>query len=224
VEGKNMVKRIVLLGAPGSGKGTLAQLICKDRGIPQISTGDILREAVKAGSDLGKKAKAFMEAGDLVPDEVILGMMEERLAQDDCAAGYILDGFPRNQDQAAGLDELATRVGNEVEVAAYIDVPEEEVVTRICNRRSCPKCKAIYNLVTKPPKKEGVCDFDGEPLEHRSDDTEKVVRDRYQVYLKQTSPLVDYYRAQGKLVSVHGVGTIDEVLQRLTAGLDGGTA
>lgn len=219
-----MVKRIVLLGAPGSGKGTLAQLVCKDRGIPQISTGDILRAAVKAGSDLGKKAKAFMESGKLVPDEVILGMMEERLAQDDCASGYILDGFPRNKDQAKGLDEIATRVGNEVEIAAYIDVPEEEVVARITNRRSCPKCKAIYNLVTKPPKKDEVCDVDGEPLEHRSDDTEKVVRDRFQVYLKQTSPLVDYYRAQGKLVSVHGVGKIAEVVERLTAGLDGRTA
>jgi adenylate kinase len=219
-----MLKRIVLLGAPGSGKGTLAQVICKDREIPQISTGDILREAVKAGTDLGAKAKAFMEAGNLVPDEVILGMMEERLAQDDCGTGYVLDGFPRTQDQAKGLDELATRVGNEVEVAAYIDVPEEEVVTRICNRRSCPKCKAIYNLVTKPPKNDGVCDVDGEPLDHRSDDTEKVVRDRYQVYLNQTSPLVDYYRAQGKLVSVHGVGKIEEVLGRLTAGLDGKTA
>jgi adenylate kinase len=219
-----MVKRIVLLGAPGSGKGTLAQVVCKDRGIPQISTGDILREAVRTGTDLGVKAKAFMEAGDLVPDELILGMMEERLAQEDCASGYVLDGFPRNQDQAKGLDELATRVGNEVEIAAYIDVPEEEVVTRICNRRSCPKCKAIYNLVTKPPEVDGVCDVDGEKLEHRSDDTEKVVRDRYQVYLRSTAPLVDYYKAQGKLVSVHGVGTIEEVLARLTAGLDGSAA
>lgn len=218
-----MVKRIVLLGAPGSGKGTLAQLMCEDKHIPQISTGDILREAVREGTELGQKAKGFMEAGKLVPDEVILGMMEDRLAKGDCASGYILDGFPRNLDQAKGLDEIATRVGSELEIAAYIDVPEEEVVTRITNRRSCPKCKAIYNLVTKPPKNDGKCDVDGEPLEHRSDDTEKVVRDRYQVYLKETSPLVDYYRAQGKLVSVHGVGKIEEVLGRLMAGLDGRT-
>jgi adenylate kinase len=217
-----MVKRIVLLGAPGSGKGTLAQILSEKRGIPQISTGDILREAVKAGSDLGVKAKAFMNAGKLVPDELILGMIEDRLGKDDCVSGYILDGFPRNIDQAKGLDEIATRVGNEVEIAAYIEVPEEEVVSRITNRRSCPKCKAIYNLVTKPPKRDGVCDVDGESLEHRSDDTESVVRDRYQVYLRETSPLVDYYRAQGKLISVHGVGAISEVLSRLAAGLDGG--
>jgi adenylate kinase len=217
-----MVKRIVLLGAPGSGKGTLAQILSEKRGIPQISTGDILRAAVKAGSDLGSKAKAFMDAGKLVPDELILGMIEDRLGKADCASGYILDGFPRNIDQAKGLDEIATRVGNEVEIAAYIDVPEEEVVSRITNRRSCPKCKAIYNIVTKPPKKDGVCDIDGERLEHRSDDTESVVRDRYQVYLKETSPLVDYYRTQGKLISVHGVGAISDVLSRLTAGLDGG--
>ncbi len=218
-----MVKRIVLLGAPGSGKGTLAQILSEKRGIPQISTGDILREAVRTGSDLGTKAKAYMNSGKLVPDELILGMVEDRLGKEDCVSGYILDGFPRNIDQAKGLDEIATRVGSEVEVAAYIDVPEEEVVARITNRRSCPKCKAIYNLVSKPPKNDEVCDVDGEPLEHRSDDKESVVRDRYQVYLKETSPLVEYYRAQGKLISVHGVGAISDVLSRLTAGLDGGT-
>lgn len=219
-----MVRRIVLLGAPGSGKGTLAQFLCKDRGIPQISTGDILRESVRKGTELGNKAKSYMDAGELVPADLILDMMKGRLAEDDCASGYILDGFPRNLDQAKGLDEIAIRVGNEVEIAAYVDVPEEEVVTRITNRRSCPKCKTIYNLVTKPPKKDEVCDLDGEPLEQRSDDKESVVRDRYQVYLKETSPLVDYYRAQGKLVSVDGVGTIEEVLGRLTAGLDGRSA
>ena len=216
-----MVKRIVLLGAPGSGKGTLAQILCKSRGLPQISTGDILREAVRKGTDLGLRAKFYMDAGKLVPDAVILGMMEDRLAQDDCASGYILDGFPRTLDQAKGLDDIAKRLVVEVEVAAYVDVPEEEIVTRITNRRSCPKCKAIYNLVTKPPKKDEVCDADGAALEHRSDDTESVVRSRYQVYLKETSPLVDYYRAQDKLVSVHGVGAISEVLNRLAAGLDG---
>lgn len=219
-----MVRRIVLLGAPGSGKGTLAQFVCKDRGIPQISTGDILRESVRKGTELGNKAKSYMDAGELVPADLILDMMKDRLAEDDCASGYILDGFPRNLDQAKGLDEIAIRVGNEVEIAAYVDVPEEEVVTRITNRRSCPKCKTIYNLVTKPPKKDEVCDLDGEPLEQRSDDKESVVRDRYQVYLKETSPLVDYYRAQGKLISVDGVGTIEEVLGRLTAGLDGRSA
>jgi len=216
-----MVKRIVLLGAPGSGKGTLAQLLCEEQGIPQISTGDILREAVRNGTDLGREAKSYMDAGKLVPDELILGMMEERLAKEDCAGGYILDGFPRNLKQAEGLDRISAKLGAEVEVAAYIDVPEEEVVTRITNRRSCPKCKAIYNLVSKPPKDDEKCDFDGEPLEQRSDDTEEVVRDRYQVYLKETAPLVDYYRARGKLVSVDGVGKIEEVLGRLTAGLAG---
>ncbi len=216
-----MVKRIVLLGAPGSGKGTLAQRICEDRGIPQISTGDILREAVREGTELGRKAKSYMDEGKLVPDDLILGMIGDRLGREDCASGYVLDGFPRTIEQAQGLDEIATRVGNEVEVAAYIDVPEEEVVIRITNRRTCPKCKAIYNLVTKPPKNDEVCDLDGEPLEQRSDDTESVVRERYQVYLEQTAPLVDYYRAQGKLVSIDGVGPIGEILDRLTDGLDG---
>jgi adenylate kinase len=213
--------RILLLGAPGSGKGTVAKRLCAERGIPQISTGDILREAVKKGTELGVKAKSYMDAGKLVPDEVILGMMAKRLAGPDCASGYVLDGFPRTLAQARGLDELTEKAGTPLEVAVYVDVPEDEVIRRITSRRSCPECGAIYNVLFGPPKNEGICDVDGAALEQRSDDKEEVVKDRYQIYLKETSPLVDYYRGQGKVVSVAGVGGMDEVYSRVEAGLEG---
>ena len=213
--------RILLLGAPGSGKGTVAQRLCGERGIPQISTGDILRDAVRKGTELGVKAKSYMDAGKLVPDEVILGMMAKRLAEPDCVSGYVLDGFPRTSAQAKGLDDLTEGAGTPLEVAVYVDVPEDEVIRRITSRRSCPKCGAIYNVLYSPPKKEGICDEDGAALEQRSDDTEEVVKNRYQVYLKETSPLVDYYRGQSKLVTVAGVGGMDDVYSRVTAGLEG---
>lgn len=213
--------RILLLGAPGSGKGTVAQRLCGERGIPQISTGDILREAVRKGTELGVKAKSYMDAGKLVPDEVILGMMAKRMAGPDCASGYVLDGFPRTLAQAKGLDELTEGAGTPLEIAVYVDVPEDEVIKRITSRRSCPKCGAIYNVLYSPPKMEGICDGDGASLEQRSDDTEAVVKNRYQIYLKETSPLVDYYRGQSKLVTVAGVGGTDEVYSRVTAGLEG---
>ena len=213
--------RLVLLGAPGSGKGTVAQRLCGERGIPQISTGDILREEVRNGTELGLKAKSFMDAGKLVPDEVILGMMAKRLAEADCASGYVLDGFPRTLAQAKGLDDIAERAGSPLELAVYVDVPEDEVIRRITSRRSCPKCRAIYNVISSPPKVDGVCDVDGAALEQRSDDAEEVVRNRYQIYLKETSPLVDFYRTQGKLATVAGVGGIDDVYSRVVAGLRG---
>jgi len=213
--------RLLLLGAPGSGKGTVAQRLCNERDIPQISTGDILREAVREGTDLGLKAKSYMDAGKLVPDEVILGMMEKRLTAPDCASGYVLDGFPRTLAQATGLDELTERTEKPLEAAVYIEVPEDEVIKRITSRRSCPKCGAIYNVLYSPPKKEGICDACGAALEQRSDDTEEVVKNRYQIYLKETSPLIEYYHGQDKLITVDGVGGMDEVYSRVTAGLEG---
>jgi adenylate kinase len=213
--------RMLLLGAPGSGKGTVAQRLCRERGIPQISTGDILRDAVRRGTELGLKAKSYMNSGKLVPDEVILGMMAKRLADDDCGSGYVLDGFPRTVPQAKGLDDLTAKARTPLEAAVYIDVAEDEVIRRITSRRSCPKCGAIYNVISKPPKREGVCDADGAALVQRSDDTEAVVRNRYQVYLSETAPLVDYYRGQSKLVTVDGVGGMDEVYSKVKAGLEG---
>lgn len=213
--------RLLLLGAPGSGKGTVAQRLCSERGIPQVSTGDILREEVRNGTELGLKAKSYMDAGRLVPDEVILGMMAKRLDEPDCASGYVLDGFPRTLAQAKGLDDMAERAGKPLELAVYVDVPEDEVIKRITSRRTCPKCGAIYNVISSPPKADGICDVDGTALEQRSDDTEDVVRNRYQIYLKETSPLVDYYKAQGKLATVLGVGGVDEVYSRVIAGLKG---
>lgn len=204
---------LILLGAPGAGKGTQAKSIVDKYGIPQISTGDMLREAVKKGTDLGKKAKEYMDKGELLPDEVVIGIVKERLKQDDAQKGFILDGFPRTIKQAEELDKILSELNLQLDAVINVAVPEDEVVRRIVNRRSCRDCGAVYHLIYKPPKEEGKCDYCGGELYQRDDDKEATVRDRYNVYRQQTEPLIEYYSKQGLVKNVDGTKSIDEVTQ-----------
>ena len=210
--------RIVLLGAPGSGKGTQSKLLIEKYNIPQISTGDLLRAAVAAGSDLGRKAKAAMDAGQLVSDDVVLGMIQERLSKSDARAGFILDGFPRNIPQAQALDAMLARLSQPLQLALLVDVDTEVLMKRITGRRTCSNaaCGAIYNIYFSAPKSPGKCDKCGSNLAHRSDDNENTVRSRLQVYEQQTAPLVTYYKAQGKLRTVRGTGSVNEIFKNVT--------
>jgi len=208
--------RIVLLGAPGSGKGTQAKLLVEKYKIPQVSTGDLLRAAVKAGTELGRKAKAVMDAGQLVSDDIVLGIIQERLAQPDAKAGFILDGFPRNIPQAQALDAMLARMGQPLQLALLVDVDNEVLMKRLTGRRSCGSCGAIYNIYFSAPKAPGKCDKCGGVLQHRSDDNEDTVRSRLKVYENQTAPLVSYYKAQGKLRTVRGVGAVGEIFKNMS--------
>ena len=210
--------RIVLLGAPGSGKGTQAKLLVEKYKIPHISTGDILRAAVSAGSDLGKKAKAVMDSGQLVSDDVVLGMIQERISAADAKTGFIMDGFPRNIPQAQALDAMLARLSRPLQLSVLVDVDNETLMKRLAGRRTCAsaKCGATYNVHFSPSKSPTKCDKCGSTLQHRSDDNEATVRNRLQVYQQQTAPLVSYYRAQGKLRTVRGVGPINEIFKNLS--------
>ena len=210
--------RIVLLGAPGSGKGTQSKLLIEKYKIPQISTGDLLRAAVSAGSELGRKAKAAMDAGQLVSDDVVLGMIQERLSKPDARAGFILDGFPRNIPQAQALDAMLARMSQPLQLALLVDVDNEVLMKRLTGRRTCSNasCGAIYNIYFSSPKSPGKCDKCGSNLAHRSDDNENTVRSRLQVYEQQTAPLVTYYKAQGKLRTVRGTGSVNEIFKNVT--------
>jgi len=208
--------RIVLLGAPGTGKGTQARLLADKYKIPQISTGDLLRAAVSGGTDLGRKAKAQMDSGHLVPDEVVLGVIQERLSKPDAKEGFILDGFPRNIPQAQALDATLARLGQPLQLALLVDVDGEVLMKRLTGRRTCGHCGAIYNIYFSPPKVSGKCDKCGGSLQHRSDDNEPTVRNRLKVYEEQTAPLVSYYKAQGKLRTVRGVGSIGDIFKNIT--------
>ena len=210
--------RIVLLGAPGSGKGTQSKLLVEKYKIPQISTGDLLRAAVSAGSELGRKAKAAMDAGKLVSDDVVLGMIQERLSKPDARAGFILDGFPRNIPQAQSLDAMLARMSQPLQLALLVDVDSEVLMKRITGRRTCSNasCGAIYNIYFSAPKSSGKCDKCGSSLAHRSDDNESTVRSRLQVYETQTAPLMSYYKAQGKLRTVRGTGSVNEIFKNVT--------
>ena len=192
--------KLILLGAPGAGKGTQAELICDRLGIPAISTGNILREAIKQGTELGKQAKGYMDAGDLVPDKLIVGMVKERLAQDDCKGGFILDGMPRTVAQAEALDEM----GVVIDTVLSIEVSDEAIEKRMTGRRVCEKCGASYHLLYKPAKTDGVCDSCQGKLIQRKDDAPETVKDRLAVYHEQTEPLKAYYEKQGKLKTVEG--------------------
>jgi adenylate kinase len=194
--------KIILLGPPGAGKGTIAKALMQHDGSVQISTGDILRAAVAAGTDLGKQAEAVMKAGDLVTDELIMGIMEERLQEEDCQQGYLLDGFPRTIPQAEALKALLAKLGETLNCALELDIPREVIIDRLTTRRTCTNCGEIYNVKSKPPRVEGVCDVCGSEIVQRDDETEEAIENRLQVYKEQTAPLVDFYRGEGLLVSV----------------------
>ena len=208
--------RIVLLGAPGSGKGTQAKLLVEKYKIPQMSTGDLLRAEVAAGTDLGKRAKAAMDAGQLVSDEVVLGMIQARLAKSDAKSGFILDGFPRNIPQAQSLDAMLARLGQPLQLALLVDVDTDVLLKRLTGRRTCGSCGAIYNIYFSAPKTANKCDKCGSALTHRSDDNEQTVANRLKVYQQQTAPLVNYYKAQGKLRTVRGVGAVSAIFKNVT--------
>ncbi len=205
--------RIVLLGGPGSGKGTQAKKLVEKLGIPQISTGDIFRAALKEGTPMGVRAKTYMDKGELVPDEVVIGVVEERLAKPDLNKGFMLDGFPRTLPQAEALDKILRAQGKPLDHAILVDVPEEELVTRLSGRRTCKnaECGMMYHVKFNPPKKEGICDTCGKELYQRDDDSEATVRERLTVYNNQTAPLIDYYQKKGLLRRVEGVGPIDRI-------------
>ena len=206
----------MLLGAPGSGKGTQAKLLVDKYKIPQIATGDLFRTAVSAGTELGRKAKAAMDAGQLVSDEIVLGIIQERLARAVAKTGFVLDGFPRNIPQAQALDSMLARLGQPLQLALLVDIDSEVLMKRLTGRRNCGNCGAIYNIYFSPPKTPGKCDKCAGVLEHRSDDNEDTVRSRLKVYDEQTAPLVSYYKAQGKLRTVRGVGTINDIFKNIT--------
>lgn len=208
--------RIVLLGAPGSGKGTQAKLLVEKYKIPQMSTGDLLRAEVAAGTDLGKKAKAAMDAGQLVTDDIVLGMIQARLAKPDAKNGFILDGFPRNIPQAQSLDAMLARLGQPLQLALLVDVDTDVLMKRLTGRRTCGSCGAIYNTYFSAPKTSNKCDKCGGSLTHRSDDNEQTVGKRLAVYQQQTAPLANYYKAQGKLRTVRGVGAVSAIFKSTT--------
>ncbi|UCN01482.1 adenylate kinase [Sulfurimonas sp. SWIR-19] len=213
--------RIILLGAPGAGKGTQAQFLTKKYNIPQISTGDMLRAAIKAGTEMGKMAKAAMDAGQLVTDDIIIGLVKDRIAQDDCKNGYLLDGFPRTLPQADAL----TNAGIEIDAVIEIDVPDEEIVKRMSGRRAHLASGRTYHIVYNPPKVEGKDDETGEDLVQRDDDKEEVVQDRLKVYHEQTEPLIDYYKEQSaknpniKYIRVDGTADIADVEKAIVSEL-----
>ncbi|WP_018649281.1 MULTISPECIES: adenylate kinase [unclassified Thioalkalivibrio] len=211
--------RIVLMGAPGSGKGTQAKKMVATFGIPQISTGDLLRAAMAAQTELGKQVESAMNAGQLVPDDLVLGLIRDRLQEPDAQKGFILDGFPRNVAQAETLDTMLEKLGAPLDQAIQIDVPFDELKQRLTGRVSCGDCGAVFNSHTFPPQQEGVCDLCGGELVHRADDTEKTVVNRLKVYEEQTQPLIEYYARRGLLKHVNGTRDIalifDEVRQLL---------
>ena len=202
---------IVMLGAPGAGKGTQAAMICDKYDIPHVSTGDIFRANIKNGTELGKKAKAFMDEGKLVPDELTIELLLDRVSQDDCAKGYVLDGFPRTIPQAEVLTNALAKAGEKVDFAINVDVPDENIIKRMSGRRSCPKCGASYHVEFVPSKKEGICDVCGSELIQREDDKPETVKNRLSVYHDQTQPLIEYYEKAGALQAVDGTKDKDEV-------------
>ena len=212
--------KIVMLGAPGAGKGTQAQMMAEKFGLPHISTGDIFRANIKNGTELGKKAKAFMDAGKLVPDELTVEILLDRVKADDCAKGYILDGFPRTIPQAEVLTKELSAMGDAIDFALNIDVPDENIVNRMSGRRSCPSCGATYHIQYVPPKKEGICDECGNALILRDDDKPETVLNRLKVYHEQTQPLIDYYNAAGVLRTIDGTRDVDTVFNEICSILE----
>jgi adenylate kinase len=207
--------RLILLGEPGAGKGTYSAELIKKYGIPQISTGDMLRAAVKAGTALGVEAQGYMNRGALVPDSVVIGLIRERLKNDDAKNGFILDGFPRTVAQAENLELLLKEMGLTIDAVVKLEVPREVLIRRLSGRRVCSKCAATFNANTMPPKKEGVCDACGGELIQRKDDQPETIENRLNVYAKDTAPLIDFYGNKGSLQRVSCEGTVTEVMERI---------
>ncbi len=207
--------RLIFLGAPGVGKGTQADVIAAKYGRPKISTGDILREAVRNKTPMGVQAKACMDQGKLVPDSVVIGIVKDKLAEPACAKGFLLDGFPRTVAQAEELAVMLKAKGLHLDRVVNVSVPREDVVRRLTGRRSCPKCQAVFHVEFAPPKRAGVCDRCGSELIQRSDDTRETVENRLAVYEEQTAPLITYYRQRGLLSDIDGAGTVERVQQRV---------
>ena len=207
--------KIIMLGAPGAGKGTQAKLIAEKYGVPHISTGDIFRANIKNGTELVKEAKEYMDKGLLVPDELTVRLLLDRVAQDDCKNGYVLDGFPRTIPQAEVLDKELTKLGDSVDFAVDVDVPDENIIRRMSGRRACLNCGATYHIVNIPPKKEGICDVCGSELVLRDDDQPETVKNRLKVYHEQTQPLIEYYTGKGVLRTVDGTLPMEEVFDAI---------
>lgn len=202
---------IILMGLPGAGKGTQASEIVKKFPIPHISTGDMFRKAIKDETDLGKEAKSYMDRGELVPDEVTVGIVKERVSEDDAKKGFLLDGFPRTIDQAESLSQIMSELDREIDAVINIEVPEEELMNRLTGRRICEKCGTTYHLVFNPPKVDGICDIDGGKLYQREDDNPETVSNRLSVNVKQSKPILEYYNNKGVLKNIDGSKDIDEV-------------
>ena len=207
---------LILVGAPGAGKGTQAAVISERLNIPQISTGNIIREALRSGTEMGLKAKSFMDAGQLVPDEVVIGIIKDRLANDDCENGFILDGFPRTIPQAEALDEMGVVINKVID----IEVPDEIIINRLSGRRVCEKCGRPYHTESLKPKVDGICDDCTGALIQRKDDQIDTIKNRLNIYHSETEPLKDYYEAQGKLAVVDGQGTVDETIALTMAAVE----
>ena len=209
--------KIIMLGAPGAGKGTQAKRVAEEYKIPHISTGDIFRANIRDNTELGKKAKEYMDKGLLVPDELTCDLVMSRISEADCKDGFVLDGFPRTIPQADALTKALEEKGMSMDAAVDIEVPDENIIGRMAGRRFCPKCGATYHVVALPPKEEGICDNDGEKLVIRDDDKEETVRNRLSVYHKETQPLIDYYKKAQILKTVDGTKTADEVFEGIKA-------
>ncbi len=207
--------KIIMLGAPGAGKGTQAEKIAEKYGLPHISTGDIFRKNIKEGTELGKEAKGYMDKGALVPDELTVRMLLDRVSKSDCKEGYILDGFPRTIPQAEALDAELTKLGEKIDYAVDVEVPDENIVKRMSGRRACPKCQATYHLEFIPPKQEGVCDECGTGLVIRDDDKPETVQKRLSVYHEQTQPLIDFYGKKNVLHTVDGTQDVEDVFKAI---------
>lgn len=213
--------RIILLGTPGGGKGTQAKLICEHYGIPHISTGDIFRRKIKEGTAEGKEISTYTEKGQLVPDRLTIGLVDERLKKDDCQKGFLIDGFPRDKKQAEALDQIMKGKNEQINFVILIDVPKEIIVERIMGRRVCPKCGESYHIKYNPPRVAGKCDVCGTPLIHRADDQEEIILDRLAIYYQTTEPILEFYQNKGILHKIKGDGGIQDIFSQIITVLDG---